>query len=239
MRFLPSVLVAALTLTSCLEIEQTVTLRADGSGTQAMKLTMTERSLAAARSRSAIDATALSDPTKIFDARLVRSELTDAGLVCDKISTSAQRRSRTLEVDAEFPGLSALRNSPLSGSGAEWEFAAGKRAGTTVLSFYPRGKAAWKSAREKVAKMPADPSDRENEYFAHAKKQMRGLEIRWTLDLPGDVISHSKNLTKPSDRRVSITIDESDIENARDLVLQLAPRFQVVFDSRQCTFTAD
>ena len=234
----PSVLalcLVAVCLCSCLQVEQTVVLRADGSGTQKTVLAMTERALSSARAFAQARNAAF-DPAELFDARRVRAELAEAGLSCRKVEASEKRRRRVLEVEAAFAGVSALQKSPLSGSGAEWRLTAGPTTGTARLVYFPMGEKAWRAATEKASKMSASMDDREKAMFERRLQDMRGLDVRWTLELPGDVIGKPKGLLPDGKRKVVATITAERIRSPRDLVLSLAPRYEVVFDSRQCTF---
>jgi len=234
-------LITALT-TSCLELEETVTIQPDGSGTQKMRLGITERALDAARRQAAIapeGSAAKSDPTQIFDAELVRDEVTAAGLACTKVKTFQERRRRFIEVEAGFDSIEELRKSPLAGGEAEWEFTKGKRPGSVFVTFYPRGRAAYRVALEKAKRLPADPGDKEQQYFKRAVSQMKGLELQWVLNLPGDVLAYSKNTKRTGPRQITATVTADDITSPEALITLLAPRFEVVFDARGCTFPLD
>lgn len=242
MRRLAAVVVLAAALTSCLELEETVTIRADGSGVQKMKLGVTDRALQAAARQAAIapeGAAEKSDPVRIFDASLVREEVTTAGMECKKVKTFTERRRRFIEVEAEFASLEKLRASPLAGGEAEWEFFQGKRPGTVFAAFYPRGKVAYRVAQEKARLLTSKPSEREQQYFQRTVSQMKGLKLKWVLNLPGDVLALSKNTAKTGDRQITATVSEEDITSPKELILLLAPRFEVVFDGSACTFPLD
>ena len=73
-----------------LQVEQTVVLRPDGSGTQKTVLAMTERALSSARAFAQARDAAF-DPAELFDARRVRAELAEAGLSCQKVAASEKR----------------------------------------------------------------------------------------------------------------------------------------------------
>ncbi len=222
-------------LTACLEVEQTVTIRADGSGTQKLKLGMTERAMAAAeRHASAMEASSFTDPATIFDARLVRREVTEAGLSCTDVKTFSERRRKFVEVEAEFDRLALLQKSPLNGPGAQWMIGAGKKKGTARLIYYPKGRDAWAAAQKKAKNLSAELSDRERQYFERAKSQMSGLNVVWVVNLPGDVLGTSDNLSKTGTRQVKAVIDEASIKTPKDLILRMAPRFEILFDARGC-----
>jgi hypothetical protein len=226
-------------LASCLELEQRVTIRSDGSGTQTLKLGMTESALQAARRQAAIaaeDAAATPDPERIFDVRLVRAEVAAAGMVCKDVRVTTARRRRIVEVDAEFASLEQLQRSPLDGGEAEWELAAGPKPGTVRLAFYPRGGAAHRVAVEKAKRLGEKPTAIEQHYFERAKSEMQGLALRWVLELPGDVLACSANVDKTGARQITATVAAQDLTSPSALILQLAPRFEVVFDARACTF---
>ena len=237
MKAILAILAGALSLASCLELEQTVVLRADGSGTQRMRLAMTERSLQAARAQANASLGVAGDPAQIFDAAAVRKEIAAAGMTCTSVHTSFERRRRVLEVEAAFDQPSRLRASPLTGGAAEWIFErAPEAAGAMRITFYPRGRASFDAAQEKAAQLRQLGPDREKEFFERSKSAMEGLRVKWVLELPGDVRSCSAGVTKVDARRVEVSITEADIKSAEDLVLRLAPRFEVVFDASACAF---
>lgn len=221
-------------LASCLEVEQTVTLRADGSGTQRLKLGITERGLNELRTRAAMDA-ALTDPAKIFDERSVQAELADAGLVCKEVRSYHQRQRRFIEVEAGFRDWDSLRASPLGGGSAEWRLEPGPSAGTLKLVMFPRGELAWTESRKKARELRAAPGDREARFLERGRQEIRGLRLKWILNLPGDVKSHSRGMEATSSRQVVAEITDADVRTVDQMLALMAPRFEVVFDARRCS----
>ena len=63
--------------------------------------------------------------------------------------------------------------------------------------------------------------------------------MRLEIELPGDVLTCSDNLRKIGPRTVAATVEARDIRTPRDLVLAMAPRYEVAFDGRTCTFRVD
>jgi hypothetical protein len=239
-RILVGLLLCACSLVSCLELEQTVVLRSDGSGTQRMRLAMTERSLQAARAQANASLGVAGDPARIFDAAAVRKEIAAAGMECTSVRTSFERRRRVLEVEAAFDAPAQLRASPLTGGAADWLFErVPGQEHAMRLTFYPRGRAAFEAAQAKAAQLRELGPDREKDFFERSRPAMDGLRIKWALELPGDVRSCSPGVTKVAAQRVEVSITDSDIKSAEDLVLRLAPRFEVVFDAAGCAFPRD
>lgn len=82
LRIVHSLSIAAfLGLASCLQMEQTVTLSADGSGKLTFAMTMRDATIAEVRRASAAaQLGGVADPTAVFDKAKAELELTDAGL---------------------------------------------------------------------------------------------------------------------------------------------------------------
>lgn len=236
----PLALLAFAPLTSCLELEAVIALHADGSGTQRLRMGLTERGQELARTFAKPRAAgAQSDPLRLFNARVVRRELLDAGLRCRNVKSYEARSRRFVEVDAEFTDLATLRKSPLLGGAAEWQLQRGPRPGLARLVFFPRGEAAWRQSFTEARRIAGRPTERETAYFERIRPEMRGMSVHWTLELPGQVVGHSKNLRALGDRRVQAVVTELDIRDPQSLVRQLAPRYEVVFDASECRLTFD
>jgi hypothetical protein len=238
MKPLPLVLGIAFALTSCLEIEQTIALAPDGSGRQKVTLGLTDRVLGLLRrSSAAVDASlGAADPHLLFDEARVRSELQEAGLKLEHHRAFENRQRRCVEIEASFPTIAVLRRSPLSGSAAEWRFVRGEKPGTVHVILYPQGRAAWRRAREQAREIETAPDPNLLAFFERRREELRGLEIELSLRLPGAVLACSSNLTRIGRDAVAAKITDGDVRTPRDLVLLLAPRYEVLIDGRGCAF---
>lgn len=218
----------------CLEVEQTITLAADGSGRQAVRLNIRETTLALVdRSRPAADLAA-GTAAAVFDRDLVARELAAAGLVLQSHQTERHGERRKVDLAATFPDFAALQKSPLTGSNAEWVLAAGPKAGTAKLTLYPQGKAAWAQARAKAEAMQGQPDAVAEAFFRKKQQEITGLDLTLRLQLPGDVLIWTANMEKTGAREVQARITADQIKTPQDLVRRLAPRFEVIFDATGC-----
>lgn len=221
--------------TSCLEMEQTVTLGADGGGRQVVVLKMAEATLAEiAKASEAAQLGAVPNPAAVFEREAVAAELRSAGLELVRHATQRAAGRRTVELEASFTDFATLRKSPLCGSSAEWELAAGPRPGTAKLTLFPQGKAAWGEARAKAEQLGASDDPIAAEFFRKRQQQLAGLDVVVRLQVPGDVLVWTRNLDKTGDREVTARITADKLKTPEDLVRWLAPRFEVVFDATGC-----
>lgn len=241
MKPLPLLLGVSLALTACLEIEQTITLAADGSGRQKVTAAFTDHVLGVLRrSAAAMDASmGAADPQQLFDEERVRAELEEAGLKLEAHRAFEERQRRCVAIEASFRSLDALRRSPLSGSGAEWRFVRGETPGTAHVILYPQGRAAWRNAREQVRQMQEEPDPSVLAWFERQRQALQGLDVELTLRLPGAVLACSANMTKTALDTVAATITADDVRTPADLVQLLAPRYEVLIDARACTFVLE
>ncbi|MBX3463670.1 MAG: hypothetical protein KF830_10890 [Planctomycetes bacterium] len=232
-RPLPFVLL--LCLGGCLEFEQTVTLEADGSGRQAVVMTLREAALEdLRRTAGAAQLGAVSNPSAVFERDLVAAELAPAGMELLRHVTRRTAVHRTVELEAAFPDFAALQRSPLCGTGAEWVLGAGPRPGTAKLTLYPQGRAAWTEARAKAESLAASTDPVAADFFRKRRQQLAGLDVVVRLRLPGDVLVWTRNLEKTGDREVTARITADKLGTPEELIRWLAPRFEVIFDATGC-----
>ncbi len=223
-------------LPSCLEMEHTVSLNADGSGTQTVRMDVSESTLDKVQKASAAaQLGAAANPFAVFDKELVGRELAAAGLELTRHETAKKAQRRSVELQASFPKFSDLQQSPLCGSSAEWVLAKGPKAGTAKLTLYLQGKQAWLEARAKAEKMKDEVDPVAVDFFNRRIKEVAGLDVTFRLQVPGDVLLWTKNLDKPGPREVLMHVVAADIRTPEDLVRWLAPRFEVIFDATGCT----
>jgi len=228
-------LVLSTMLAGCLEVEQTVVLGADGSGRQMVKFTMSRDALTDLQKASgAAQLGAAQNPTAIFEKAAVEAELRTAGMELVRHKATDAGGKRTVDLEATFTDFAALGKSPLCGSNAEWVLAAGPREGTAKLTLYPQGKAAWTDARAKAEAMQGAVDAVAQDFFLKRKKALEGLDVTVRFQLPGDVLVWTRNLEKTGDREVTARITGEQIKTPEDLVRRLAPRFEVIFDAKDC-----
>lgn len=227
MRQLLPLLSASLCLASCLELEQRVVVRPDGSGTQTLRLVAGPEVLGALRQLA--PGAQAGDPSRLFQEPAVRREVEALGLrLVRHQSRNRDDGRRALDLEVAFDSLDGLRKSPLTGGAATWELGPGPTPGTQTLVCYPRGKAAHEAAADR-AKALAVPDERELGFFARRKEQLRGLRVSFELEVPGEVRAVSANLAKSGARAARCVVTEAEVKSPQDLVLLLAPRFEVVF----------
>lgn len=228
-----SALLGLFTLGGCLELEQKITLSADGSGRQVVRLETSDRFLGELQRRQpAARLGASGDPTALFYEEKAGAELRAAGLELmeHEVKRSAGRRS--VELTATFADFDTLRRSPLCGSAAEWELVAGPKPGLAKLALYPQGKAAWQQARKKAKELRVRPDPLLEDYFLKQQARLRGLDVVFHFEVPGDVLMWTRNMEKVSPREVVARVSASQLQSPTDLVRRLAPRFEVIFDAR-------
>lgn len=223
---------------SCLQLEQTVTLEADGSGALAMSMTMREATLnEMQRMASAAGVGQGSQLVGIFDKETTAGELAAAGMELLKHEAKRVPGKRSVVLAGSFPSFAALQKNPLAGSEAEWVLAKGPQPGTAKLTFYPQGRTAWLEARARAEAMAETPDPMVAEMFAKRQKQLAGLDLTLVLNVPGDVCLWTKNMKRTGDRQVTAHIGADDIATPEDLIRRLAPRFEVIFDASGLSVT--
>ena len=240
MRRLPYVVWAWLLVpVGCLEMDQTITIAKDGSGTQEVVLllpaaTMDEVSRAATVNHIG----AKIDPGALFDREAVSKELAAAGLDLKEHQTQELEEGRRVRLKVGFANCEQLAQSPLVGSSAEWDFAPGPVKGSIELSFYPQGRLAWGQARAQAAKIkgPLDPVAAD--YFEKRRRQLNGLDLKFRFRLPGAVLRYTRNMEQTGLNEVTARVTSTQIRTPEDLVRRLAPRYQVVFSAEGCTIEA-
>lgn len=236
MRFLRSGVVLMVgVLGGCLELEHTVTLAANGSGKQAVRLSIRDATLAEIERAKAATEGAAGASKALFDKDKVARELTEAGLALESHTTSRKAEKRTVDLAATFPTFAALQKSPLAGSRAEWVLGAGPKEGTAKLTLYPQGKAAWTEARARAEAMQNANDAVADAFFRKKQEELAGLDLTVRFQLPGDVIVWTANMEKTGAREVTARVTADQIKTPQDLVRRLAPRYEVVFDSTGCT----
>jgi hypothetical protein len=234
-RSLLAVVLLSICSAGCLEMEQTVTLGADGSGRQAVVMTLAESTLAEVQKVSgAAQLGGAPNAAAVFDADLVGAELRAAGLELARHATKQANGRRTVDLEASFADFAALQRSPLCGTGAEWVLAAGPRPGTAKLTLYPQGKTAWTEARAKAEKLDASTDPVAADFFRKRQQSLAGLDVVVRLRLPGDVLVWTRNLDKTGDREVTARITADKLRTPEELIRWLAPRFEVIFDATGC-----
>ncbi|MCK5942465.1 MAG: hypothetical protein KAI24_10880 [Planctomycetes bacterium] len=220
-------------LGGCLEIEQTITLTADGSGTQAVHMRLRDSLLEELQLRQpAAHLGDAGDPTAVFFEQKVRRELTEAGLELTAHQVEQKGGLRTVDLTASFANFETLRKSPLCGTSAEWELVEGPKPGLAKLTLYPQGKIAWQQARQRAAKMQDELDPIASQFFRKRQAQLQGLDVAIRFKVPGKVLVWTKNMQKVSDHEVLARVTAAQIKTPKDLVRRLAPRYEVIFDAR-------
>lgn len=220
------------TLAGCFETDIEVAFDANGSGTQNLRLCLSGQALGTLR--GAVDAVEASatrvDPLDVFDAKKVRGELEAAGLTLLSHQTSEPPKGRTVELQVRFTDLTTLRNNPLTGgSRATWQVSRGTGKDDVRLVYFPQGEVAWRAARDKARDLARAPDATVQHFVTSRLAQIEGLDVTLALTLPGDVIAHTANMQAEGRRKVVAKIKASDIHSATDLLVRLAPRYEVIF----------
>lgn len=228
----------ALLLSGCLEVEETVTIRPDGTGTQELSMKISREMLAELQKQVTIasggePAAALAG---IFDKKQATAEFATAGMTVEKHDVKEKRSSQSLDLEVSFPSLTALGASPLGGGRSNWILKDGGE-GRTALFFYPMGKAAWKEAQTRIGELEKQPSEQLLVFFQKRRAEIAGLDLTLTINLPGRVYKTSENLSvgeQPT--QVIARVTAASMQTPRDLLTLLAPCYFVEFDSRKCSF---
>jgi len=243
-----AILFAALAaaLGSCIEMEQTITLEADGSGTHRVVLWM-NRSVEDAVQNFATVAQPTGrafDPLQAMDEERVRAELRGTGLELIKHEALRDDWRRGFEIEIAFDNLEELRKSPLLGSRAEWEFLPGQEAGTRWIVLYPQGKEAWKQAYDK-AKQMAETTDlalkaSADKWFAEQKKAMGEMSVEIALHLPSRVVDATRNVDVIEGAKgIAFSFSPDQVKTPEILARYLAPRFIAIVEDRGLTWVND
>jgi len=228
------VLSSLLLLGGCIEWEQTITLHADGSGTQELSVRMTRDAQEMVSRLAAVDTTNPFDPLASMEPEMVRAELEGTGLELTHHEVANDGR-RGFDLTVAFDSPEELIQSPLLGSRTEWEFVRGPRPGVTRMVLYPQGKAAWEETRRRVKAMADDPSALDQvdarRWFSHKKATLEGLDVTLRFRLPGRVLGCTNNLVRDAEdpNSVSARVTANGIETPEQLLRWLAPRFLVDF----------
>ncbi|MEI6130128.1 MAG: hypothetical protein WCR59_08700, partial [Planctomycetota bacterium] len=115
---------ALFSLQGCLQMEQTVTFTADGSGQHDLVMTLPESVLQEIKRSAAGNQTSTAvDPLALFNKDSVEKELKAAGIELVRHAPETIGKSRRVVIATKFSAPDALAKSPLLGSAAEWEFA--------------------------------------------------------------------------------------------------------------------
>lgn len=228
-------------LTGCLELEQTIVLRADGSGSQSLRLGMGQVVLdRVRRAQPALQPLGGADPMQVFEKEVVAAELSEAGLALAGFESYRDaRQHRFVELEATFASFEQLTRSPLCGPAAEWSLRKGPVEGTVELTLWPQGKAAWEEARRRAAALDVEGDPVARSFFEKRKATLEGLDVALRLELPGKVYVWTRNLDKTAENVVTARITADQIRTPEDLLRRLAPRFQVIFDGRGCTLPVE
>ncbi|MSR39453.1 MAG: hypothetical protein EXS02_11540 [Planctomycetes bacterium] len=229
--------VALFSLQGCLQMEQTVTFTADGSGQHDLVMTLPESVLQEIKRSAAGNQTSTAvDPLALFNKDSVEKELKAAGIELVRHAPETIGKSRRVVIATKFSAPDALAKSPLLGSAAEWEFVSGEQSSTTRVTLYPQGKKAWAEARARALSMRDAPDALASDFFAKRKAQFDGLDVVVRFRVPGKVIEFTRNLELTGPCEVTARITAEQIKTPEDLVRRLAPRFELIFDSSSCTF---
>jgi hypothetical protein len=235
-------LLLPLLLGGCLEMQREVTLAADGSGTDRLVLALTDEVLSTARSFAGASQEDLRDraPDDVFREESVARELRSAGLEPTGYRLRRERRARFVEIDATFASLAVLRQSPLAGPRAEWSFTAGPKAGQVRVRFWPQGREAHETAEQQAKEIERNGLDETRRiWFERQRARIAGLDLRFALVLPGDVIEHGGGWRQDGARTMRAAVTAEDVTSAAQLVRLLAPQWEVLFDGRACRLALD
>jgi len=230
-------------LAGCFEMEVEVSISADGSGRQELRIGMTELATATLR-QSAVALNAAgdrADPMEIYQRSKAEKLLADQGLVLSEYRTYRERRRDFVEITADFKAASQLNGAGVLGAEAEWYMLPGRNHGGIRLLFFPRGHEAWMAGVEQAKKAPSglEMGEIERQYFMRQKERMAGFIVKLKLQLPGAVDYCSSNLTHTGERTVEMQVSARDIDTPADLIKALAPRFEVEFDGSGCDMVLD
>ena len=151
--------------------------------------------------------------------------------------TWSKNRRRFVEVEADFADIAGLQKSPLAGSKAEWVVLPGKGKweGKMRLIFYPQGRRAWQDATSKIEELRRGVDPIVQSHFQRQLAEVAGLDIALHIEVPGEIV-WLHNLKKDGPRRVTARVTAEGIDRPEDLIKLLAPRYEVIFDARDCNW---
>lgn len=225
----------ALLLGGCLQVEESVEFDGTGAGTQSVVMSLPQSTLDAVQQAAAANQSGVaSDPKALFERETVEAELRAVGLELVRHEVTKDKRAQKVDLQAKFASPSVLRSSPLVGSSAEWRFTKGPWPDTIEVTLFPQGEKAWREARERAEKMKGEEDRVVQDFFVRRQQQLAGLDVAFRLKLPGKVLRYTANLEQTGECEVTAKITAEQIRTPEDLVRRLAPRFQAVFDARDC-----
>jgi hypothetical protein len=224
---------------SCLEMEQTITIAADGSGTQRVVLSLPAGTEADLRAKAEASQTGAADPGALFDRKTMEKELVAGGLTLRSHEVEKIGSGRRVAMEVGFDTFDGLTRSPLTGSQAEWTIESGPLPDTLMLTLYPQGKEAWVAGRRRAQGVGDDLDPVELEFFRRQQERFQGLDLSLRFELPGTVLRHTRNMKRIDQRTVVASIQGKDIRTPQDLIRRLAPRYQVVFAGKGCSIQTD
>ncbi len=236
-----AVLLPMLLLVACLDLEVEVTLAADGSGQQKVDLRISDRVAESLRqSARALDASGQRpDPMRAFEESQVRREMKARGLDVASYRAEHRRGQRTVAWSVDFPELTRLRGSGLFGGASEWYLLPGRIAGGARLVVYPQGYQRWRTARAQAEALRTRTDPVQQRVFERKRRSLTNLNVVFRLKLPGDVDYCSSNLRRAGTRTVECRVLARDLQAPADLVMALAPRFEVEFRATGCSLKLD
>lgn len=226
-------IVVPASLSGCLKVECNVTVHADGSGTQQLRIEVPDAkvgSIADDNEQLAI----LRQARDLFNMDLVNTCLNSSDIRLTSHTSRLQGGLRTLDMTVTFPKTSSLHALPLFGGPTEWTVTAGPNDDTAKMTLYPRGKNAWKEARAKALSLDEKMEPAVADQFRKTKETLAGLDLTLRIHLPGDVQGFTNNFEKTGAREVSAHVTFADIRTPQDLLRRMAPRFEVIFDAKGC-----
>lgn len=222
-------------LAGCLEVEETVKLSADGSGSQSLTMQCSETIVQTVERSAAAAAPGQADPLLLFKKEEVEKELGALGLVVKSYSHERKRGTHEVAIEVAFPGPAQLAKSPLLGGDSTWTFLKGSAKDQIELVVYPRGKAAHEDGKKRLEALAGQDANVLQGFFDKRKQQLANLSVKFVVEVPGDIVACSANWKKTAPRQMTATVGEADLRTLQDLISLLAPRFSVTFDGRGCT----
>jgi hypothetical protein len=226
-----------LVLSGCIEMEQDLTIGADGAGTMKSHVGMNERMLEQMQDPAIwIVPEGGFNRADVFDEKRTRDDARKKGIDLQAYKTWAKDEKKHVEMVIGFKNPRELRNANLDGTDASDLFILkGEKEGTARMVLYPQGMKKHEEQTGYTKAMAAtDEEGVESQRRMHGqmKAQFKGLKITYRCTVPGKIVSVGRGLQQVNDTTAAFTFADEDLKGPEDLARLLTMKFEIVFEAR-------
>ena len=240
----------AVVLSACFELEQTLEIRADGTGRLIVKLSMQKEKLRQLEQRLRGLEAGPGDTGTVqghpFDIERIRRSFKPLEHVrLTKIERFTTETSSGIHVAIDFDSTEALakgmaalvsrRDAGIANRMQIW-FVRGPQHRVRMI-VYPSGRAEYDRSREQVAsyaKLSAEQRTRQAQMFGMMRHSLEGLRITYRFVVPGKIFRHG-DAQKVSDSEVVFRIVGDRVKSMSEMTRLSGLRFEIEFDGAAFT----